>query len=72
MEEGSFDVLKGRTNFTIKMNDHFCDIQKWQINDFPCKHTARGILGMNIGYMNSVLSGSLLKSIENYMMQSFT
>ena len=44
---GEFDVLQGRTNFTIRLSDLFCDYKKWQISGLPCKNTVRCILRMN-------------------------
>ena len=44
---GEFDVLEGSTNFTVRLTEHFCDCQKWQISGLPCKHAARCILRMN-------------------------
>ena len=41
---GEFDVTEGKTNFTVRLSDRFCDCQRWQISGIPCKHVARCIL----------------------------
>ncbi|KAJ8428902.1 hypothetical protein Cgig2_024971 [Carnegiea gigantea] len=44
---GEFDVREGSTNFTVKLADHYCDCQRWQVSGIPCKHAARCILSLN-------------------------
>ncbi|KAJ8425365.1 hypothetical protein Cgig2_015079 [Carnegiea gigantea] len=44
---GEFDVREGSTNFTVKLADHYCDCQRWQVSGIPCKHAARCILRLN-------------------------
>lgn len=44
--QGEFDVTEGHTNFTVRLQDRFCDCRKWQLTGLPCKHAARCILRM--------------------------
>jgi len=44
--QGEFDVMEGHTNFTVRLQDKFCDCRKWQLTGLPCKHAARCILRM--------------------------
>ncbi|KAJ8419659.1 hypothetical protein Cgig2_009798 [Carnegiea gigantea] len=41
-----FDVVEGCTNFTVKLEDQFCDCKRWQIIGLHCKHRVRCILRM--------------------------
>ncbi|VFQ62551.1 unnamed protein product [Cuscuta campestris] len=32
---GEFDVVDGNTNFTVRLRDHHCDCNKWQVSGLP-------------------------------------
>ena len=42
-----FDFREGSVNFTIKLEDHYFDCQRWQLSGLPCKHAAKCILSLN-------------------------
>ncbi|VFQ87781.1 unnamed protein product [Cuscuta campestris] len=44
---GEFDVVDGNTNFTVRLRDHHCDCNKWQVKGLHCKDAIRCILRMN-------------------------
>ncbi|VFQ62669.1 unnamed protein product [Cuscuta campestris] len=44
---GECDVVDGNTNLTVRLRDHHCDCNKWQVSGLPCKHAVRCILRMN-------------------------
>ncbi|VFQ91172.1 unnamed protein product [Cuscuta campestris] len=39
--------MDGNTNFTVRLRDHACDCNKWQVTGLPCKHATRCILRLN-------------------------
>ena len=44
--QGEFDMTKGHTNFTVRLQDKLCDYRKWKLTGLPCKHVARYIFRM--------------------------
>ena len=41
---GYFEVLDGKTTFTVNLDHHHCDCMVWDIIGIPCKHGIRCIL----------------------------
>ncbi|KAJ8448910.1 LOW QUALITY PROTEIN: hypothetical protein Cgig2_030766 [Carnegiea gigantea] len=57
--QGEFDVTEGHTNFTVRLQDKFCDYRKWQLTGLLYKHAARCIFRMK-------------QQLEDYVEDCFT
>ena len=41
---GEYEVIAGRTTFTVNLNTHQCNYRVWEISEIPCRYSIRCIL----------------------------
>ncbi|KAL2935062.1 Phosphatidylinositol 3-kinase piki-1 [Bienertia sinuspersici] len=43
-KEGEYEIVDGKSNLAVSLNNHTCQCNAWQLTGIPCKHGMRAIL----------------------------